>query len=62
MKVKKKQTAPLQSVINVILNLRECNWSVQPKNHRRSGKWFEFLNTIRIPTICYVEENVYYQG
>ena len=59
---KKKLTAATQSVNNVIQNQRNCNWSVKPKNHRGSWKQFEFQNTIRISTNCYVEENVYYEG
>ena len=62
MKEKKNHTAAPQSVNSVIRNQRNCNWFVKPTNHRRSWKRFEFQNTIRITTICYVEENVYYEG
>ena len=59
---KKNHIAAPQSVNSVIKNQRICNWSVKPKNHRGSWKWFEFQNTITISMICYVEENVYYEG
>ena len=61
-KEKKNHTAALQSVNSVIKNQRNCNWSMKPTNHRGSSKRFEFQNPIRISTICYVEENVYYGG
>ena len=50
---------------NCIKNLEflpNCKWFVKPKNHRGSWKRFEFRNTIKISTICYVEENLYYEG
>ena len=61
-KEKKNHKAVPQSVNNVIKNQRNYNWSVKPKNHRGSWKRIEFQNTIRTSTICYVEENVYYEG